>query len=74
MVRFDFTDAHVVVTGGSSGMGRACVRRVVEAGARVSVIALDDEDLVATDAELRRLGATYGIAGVDVSDEQAATS
>jgi len=74
MGRFDFTDAHVVVTGGSSGIGRAFVRRVVAAGARVSVIALDDEALASTDAELRRLGATYGIAGADVSDECAVTA
>lgn len=73
MGRFDFTDAHVVVTGGSSGIGRAYVRRVVGAGARVSVIALHDEDLVSTSAELRRLGATYAISGADVSDECAVT-
>ncbi len=71
MSRFDFNDAHVVVTGGSSGIGRAFVRRVLDAGARVSVIALDDEDLAGTDAELRARDATYAVAPADVSDQRA---
>jgi 3-dehydrosphinganine reductase len=38
-------DRHVIVTGGSSGIGLAFVRRVTGAGAKVSVIALDDRDM-----------------------------
>lgn len=41
----ELIDRHVIVTGGSSGIGLAFVRRVVGLGARVSVVALDDEDL-----------------------------
>jgi 3-dehydrosphinganine reductase len=37
-----FRDRHAVVTGGSSGIGLALVRRLAERGARVSVLALDD--------------------------------
>lgn len=37
---------HTIVTGGSSGIGLALVRRLAGLGARTSVIALDDEDLV----------------------------
>lgn len=40
-----FARQHVVVTGGSSGIGLAAVRRLSEAGAAVSVLALDDGDL-----------------------------
>jgi 3-dehydrosphinganine reductase len=40
-----FRDRHAVVTGGSSGIGLALVHRLVERGARVSVLALDDGDL-----------------------------
>jgi 3-dehydrosphinganine reductase len=36
---------HAIVTGGSSGIGLALVRRLVGAGHRVSVLALDDADL-----------------------------
>lgn len=71
VTRFDFSGRHVLVTGGSSGIGRAFVRRVVDAGARVSVVALDDEDLASVDAELRAGGTTYAIAAADVSDRRA---
>lgn len=70
MANVVFADAHVLVTGGSSGIGRAFVRRMVEAGARVSVVALPDEDLASTDAELRGRGATYATASADVTDQQ----
>lgn len=63
--------AHVVVTGGSSGIGRAFVRQVIDRGARVSVLALDDPDLRAAGEELRSAGATFELAAVDVTDRTA---
>jgi 3-dehydrosphinganine reductase len=71
MAGVDFTEAHVLVTGGSSGIGRAFVRRMVDAGARVSVVALADDDLASTEAELRDRGASYAVAAADVTDQQA---
>src|SRR5512143_1144595 len=60
--------AHVVVTGGSSGIGRAFVRQVAARGAAVSVLALDDDDLASTAAEFGARG-TPGLAlPVDVTD------
>jgi len=47
MIGRKFRDRHAIVTGGSSGIGLAIVRRLVEEGARVSVIALDDGYLAA---------------------------
>ena len=41
----DLRDRHVIVTGGSSGIGLALVRRAVGAGAYASVVALDDRDM-----------------------------
>jgi 3-dehydrosphinganine reductase len=41
----DVRDRHVIVTGGSSGIGLALVRRLVRMGAKVSIIALDDADM-----------------------------
>jgi 3-dehydrosphinganine reductase len=67
----DLSQAHVIVTGGSSGIGRAFIRRVVDAGARVSVIALDDADLVATEEELRGRRARFTVTPADVTDRTA---
>ena len=71
MAGIDFADAHVLVTGGSSGIGRAFVRRVADRGARVSVLALADDDLAATEAELQGRGTGHLVEGVDVTDRPA---
>ena len=60
-----------MVTGGSSGIGRAFVRQVVARGAKVSVLALADEDLDATAAELGATGTAYTVVGLDVTDRGA---
>jgi NAD(P)-dependent dehydrogenase (short-subunit alcohol dehydrogenase family) len=41
----DFSDRHVVVTGGTGALGRAVVGRLVEAGARVHVPVYAEEEL-----------------------------
>jgi len=71
VTRIDFAHAHVLVTGGSSGIGRAFVRRVLDRDARVTVAALPDDDLVDTERELNHRGATYTVAGLDVTDQGA---
>jgi len=43
--------SHAVVTGGTSGIGLATARMLADAGARVSVIALDDTDLASLAAD-----------------------
>jgi 3-dehydrosphinganine reductase len=58
--------SHILVTGGSSGIGRAFVRQVTACGARVSVLALADDDLAATRQEMDRAGADVVAVGVDV--------
>jgi 3-dehydrosphinganine reductase len=59
---------HVMVTGGSSGIGRAFARQVGVRGAAVSVLALDDADLASTAAELATLGIDARTQPVDVTD------
>lgn len=59
---------HVLVTGGSSGIGRAFARQVLSRGARVSVLALDDDDLAATAVDLGDRGLALP---VDVTDADA---
>ena len=41
----DYRSKRVIVTGGSSGMGRALVRLLADRGARVSIVALAGADL-----------------------------
>lgn len=57
-------DRHVLITGGSSGMGLALARRLVAAGAQVSVLALDDGDLKQVPEQAR-------VRGVDVTSADA---
>ena len=45
-------DQHVIVTGGSSGIGKAIAMRAAAAGARVSLIARDPARLAAAQAEI----------------------
>jgi 3-dehydrosphinganine reductase len=71
MATADFADAHVIVTGGSSGIGRAFVRRMVDRQACVSVIALPDDDLADLERELKDRQATFATVGTDVTDQRA---
>ncbi len=43
MAETDLSGRHALVTGGGSGIGAACVRRLAGAGARVTVADIDDE-------------------------------
>jgi NAD(P)-dependent dehydrogenase (short-subunit alcohol dehydrogenase family) len=65
-------DATAVVTGGSSGMGRAAAECLADDGARVAVFARRQAELEETVAALRRRGSpdALGLA-VDVSDPAA---
>lgn len=69
----DLRDRHVIVTGGSSGIGLALVRRLTAIGAKVTVVALDDADL----ARLREDPATsehaIRLAPADVADRDQVT-
>jgi NAD(P)-dependent dehydrogenase (short-subunit alcohol dehydrogenase family) len=61
----------VLVTGGSSGIGRATVRRLAEAGARLIVVARDPVKLEETRAELEALGAEAIVHACDLADADA---
>jgi 3-dehydrosphinganine reductase len=64
----EFTGKHVIVTGGSSGIGLATARQFAALGAKLSLIARDAGKLNAAAEELRRLGkGTVEVASADVS-------
>jgi NAD(P)-dependent dehydrogenase (short-subunit alcohol dehydrogenase family) len=64
-------DQVVVVTGGSSGVGRASARRFAESGCRVALVARGEEALAATAGELRRVNPHVLTCPADVTDAKA---
>jgi NAD(P)-dependent dehydrogenase (short-subunit alcohol dehydrogenase family) len=67
-VEQNFRGQHVVITGGSSGIGLTLAEDLVQRGARVTLVGRDPAKL---DAAARRLGSSASTAQVDVTDEQA---
>src|SRR5688572_1413 len=61
----------VVITGASSGVGRACVRAFAANGARLGLIARNREALEMAAGEVRNRGAEVLILPLDVSDAEA---
>lgn len=61
----------VVVTGASSGVGRAIARAFGEAGAKVGLIARNEEALQNAAEEIRRAGGEALMLPLDVSDDEA---
>src|SRR4051794_34429098 len=68
-----FAGRHVLVTGGSMGIGLATARRLVDLGAAVTLVARRPEPLAAAADELarRRPDARVRTLELDVSDEAA---
>jgi len=61
-------DKVVLVTGGSSGIGRATALMMAEAGARVIVVARKDSELKETKKEIESLGGTAFTYSCDLAD------
>ncbi|MBA4027800.1 MAG: short-chain dehydrogenase [Planctomyces sp.] len=68
-MQIDYADGHVVVTGGAGALGAAVVRRLIDAGAVVSVPAHDEHEL--RRFELRSHERVRVFLGVDCADEAA---
>jgi len=70
----EFKGRHILVTGASTGIGRATARMLARRGARVSLIARSEATLQEAVAEIRSEGgaAAYGVA--DVGDKTALLS
>jgi 3-oxoacyl-[acyl-carrier protein] reductase len=65
------TGRRALVTGGTRGLGRGIVGRLVDEGCAVALCARDGEAVDAVVAELRGAGATAFGAAVDVADDDA---
>jgi NAD(P)-dependent dehydrogenase (short-subunit alcohol dehydrogenase family) len=61
-------DKVVVVTGASSGIGKATALKLAEAGAKVILVARGEEKLLETKAEIERAGGQAFICTADISD------
>ncbi|MEO0971600.1 MAG: SDR family oxidoreductase [Pseudomonadota bacterium] len=61
----------VVVTGATSGIGKACALRMAEAGAKVQLVARTVEKLDETLAEISAAGGSAQVHSCDVSSEEA---
>jgi gluconate 5-dehydrogenase len=68
---FGLAGRTAVVTGGSSGIGRAIAGALGRAGARVVLVARRTGPLEATVAELRALGVAAGAVSADLADRAA---
>lgn len=68
-----FRDLHIVITGGSSGLGLELARRLADEGARLTLVARDPKKLAQAAAELRKRqpAVRVGVESLDVGDEDA---
>ena len=61
----------VLITGGSSGIGRATALKLAAAGAQVLIVARDPQKLEAVRQEISAAGAAAQVYPCDITDEQA---
>ncbi len=66
--RFDYRGKHVVITGGSRGLGLVLARQLASAGARLSICSRDFAEVERAEAELAGRGARVYGAECDVTD------
>lgn len=62
-------DKVIIITGGSSGIGRACAFRFAKEGARIVISARNEENLKEVEQELLKMGAEVLAVTSDVSNE-----
>lgn len=68
----DFKEKTAIVTGATSGIGRACAVKLAAAGARVAAVGRSEENLTALENEIAQASGTVKTIRADVTDESAA--
>lgn len=71
MVNYELDGKVAVITGGASGIGKACAHAMARSGADVSIWDLDQSAIDAAVEELKQYGHRVHTAVVDVSDSSA---
>jgi NAD(P)-dependent dehydrogenase (short-subunit alcohol dehydrogenase family) len=66
--RYDFRNKHVLITGGSRGMGLVLARQLAGAGARLSICSRDPDELTRAVSDLVERGARVVAVECDVTD------
>ncbi len=69
-MNLDLQDKHILITGGSKGIGLACAQAFLQEGARVTLVARQAETLAAAKAKLLQAspGASVHIVSADLMD------
>ncbi len=62
---------HALITGAAAGIGKAIATRFAEAGARLSLVDIDGDNLAKTEGELAELGTQVSSHEADLSDKSA---
>ena len=68
-----YTDRRVVITGGGSGIGQACVLRILDEGGRVVAADISERGLADTVAKSGDTGGRLTTVVIDVGDEHSVT-
>ena len=69
-----YTDRRVLITGGGSGIGQACVLRILEEGGRVVAADISEPGLADTATKAGGTGGRLSTVVIDVGDEKSVTS
>ena len=63
-------DAHVLVTGGSSGIGKEVAREALKLGAKVTIVARDVKKLESALNDLKNTNSKVAMLSIDVSNNE----
>src|SRR5688500_670955 len=72
LTRYSFRDKSVLIAGASRGLGFLVARELAREGAKLTILARDEDEVLAAEADLRKEGAEVVAFPCDVRDRNAA--